>query len=207
MVKKGLFSRALLRHGTALRAVALLGAGVGGFGFASVAEAQDFTQVNATGRVQGTDGKPLAGATVTVTSNTQGFSRTVTTDSDGSYRVPALPIGVYTFVVSASGFDSFIDRDVNLNQSSAANQFTLGEVGAGGEIVVTAGRVQVADFDRNTVGAVVQVGELAARVPVSRDLTRWCCWHRARLRATRPSATCPLSRGRRFRKTPSLSTG
>ncbi len=171
VVKKGLLSKALLRHGAALHAVALLGAGIGGVGFASVAEAQDFTQVNATGKVQGTDGKPLAGATVTVTSNTQGFSRTVTTDRDGSYRVPALPIGVYTFVVSASGYDSFTDNDVNLNQSSAANQFTLGEVGAGGEIVVTAGRVQVADFDRNTVGAVVQVGELAARVPVSRDLT------------------------------------
>ena len=150
-----------------------LGAGLGGVSLASVASAQGFTQVIATGRVLGTDGKAIAGASVTVTSNAQGFSRTVTTDSDGNYRIPALPIGAYTYTVSAEGYDSFTDKSVDLNQGSSANQFTLASVDAAGsgDIIVTAGRLQIADFDRNTVGAVVQVADLAARVPISRDLT------------------------------------
>lgn len=161
-----------LRLGTAVQALTLLGAGAPIAMITTPVAAQDFTQVAATGKVQGTNGEPVVGATVTITSNAQGFSRTATTGNDGGFRVPALPIGVYTFSITAEGFDTFVDNRVNLTQSSSANQFTLAATGAaGGDIVVTAGRVQVADFDRNTVGSVVQVGELAARVPVSRDLT------------------------------------
>jgi len=167
------FVRKSLRCSTALRALALIGAGIGAAAAAVPAAAQDYSQVNATGRVQGTDGQPVAGATVTVTSNAQGFTRTVTTGNDGGFRVPSLPQGSYTFTISAEGYDSFSDDAVTLTQAGAANQFTLAATGgsAGGDIVVTAGRVQVVDFDRNTTGAVINVGELATRVPVARDLT------------------------------------
>lgn len=167
------FARKALRGGTALQALALLGAGVGMIAAAAPAAAQDYNQVQATGRVQGTDGQPISGATVTVTSNDQGFTRTTTTAGDGTFRVSALPQGSYTFSIEASGFDSFSDNAVTLTQGSAANQFTLAATGGatGGEVVVTAGRVQVVDFDRNTTGAVINVGELATRVPVARDIT------------------------------------
>jgi hypothetical protein len=164
--------RRSLRNSTALQALALLGSGLGSISVAAPAAAQDYTQVNATGRVQSTSGEPVVGATVTVKSNDQGFTRTAKTDSDGSFRVPSLPQGGYTFTVTAEGFDTFSDDAVSLTQAGAANQFTLAPAGAaGGDIVVTAGRVRVADFDRNTVGAVVAIGELATRVPVARDLT------------------------------------
>ena len=79
-----------LRGGTALRALALLGVSVGGLAASAIpAAAQDFTNVTATGRVTDQSGKPIPGATVTVTSDAQGFSRTVTTDSGGTYRVRA----------------------------------------------------------------------------------------------------------------------
>lgn len=166
------FARRALRGGSALQALALLGAGVGAIGVATPVAAQDYTQVNATGRVQGTNGQPIAGATVTVTSNDQGFTRTVQTASDGTYRVTALPQGNYTFTIEASGFDTFTDTGVKLTQGGASNQFTLAAAGeAGGDIVVTAGRQQTVDFDRNTTGAVINVADIAARVPVARDLT------------------------------------
>ena len=167
------FARKALRAGTALQALALLGAGVGMVAVAAPASAQDYNQVNATGRIQGTDGNPIAGASVTVTSNAQGTSRTVTTGNDGTFRVSALPQGTYTFTIAASGFDSFTDNNVDLSQAGAANQFTLAATGAaaGGDVVVTAGRTQVVDFDRNTTGTVINLGELATRVPVSRDIT------------------------------------
>ena len=157
----------------ALSALAISGAGLATLVVPTTSvAAQDYSQVNATGRVQGTDEQPIPNATVVVTSEEQGFSRTVTTDTNGSYRVPALPAGPYSFTVSAPGFDSFTDTGVLLSQSGAANLFTLAPEGAvAGNAIVIVGRRQVADFDRNTTGAVINVGELALRVPVERDIT------------------------------------
>ena len=101
--------RRSLRRSTALQAIALMGAGVTAIAMAAPAYAQDFTNVNATGRVQGTDGKAISGATVTVTSNDQGFSRSVTSSGDGSFRISQLPQGNYTFTVAADGYDTFSD--------------------------------------------------------------------------------------------------
>ena len=173
MIRTSNFVRKALRGGSALQALALMGAGVAALSVVAPASAQDYTNLNATGRIQSTSGEPIEGASVTVTSNDQGFSRTVTTGRDGSFRVAAIPQGSYTFTITAPGFDSFTDAAVNLTQAAAANQFTLSPEGsaAGGDIVITAGRVQVADFDRNTVGATIAIGELATRVPVARDLT------------------------------------
>ncbi|WP_374294988.1 carboxypeptidase regulatory-like domain-containing protein [Sphingomonas sp.] len=164
--------RRSLSCSAALGVLALVSAGGVLATTATSAAAQDYTQVNATGRVQSTDGKPIVGATVTLTSNTQGFRQRATTNEDGSFRIAAIPQGSYTFTIEAEGFDTFTDSGVNLSQSASANQFTLAPAGAsGGDIVITAGRVQVADFDRNTVGSVIDVTDLATRVPVQRDLT------------------------------------
>ena len=155
-----------------MQAVALLGAGVAATTMvAAPAMAQDYTNVTASGRVIGTDGNAIAGATVEVVSNGQGFTRTTTTDSNGSFRVPQVPIGSYTVTITADGYDSFTDNDVRLTADQSANQFSLLATGSNNEIVVTAGRIQIADFERNTTGAVISVGEIAARIPVARDIT------------------------------------
>lgn len=173
MTKSTTIKRALLRSGSAFQALALLGAGVATSAImAAPAAAQDYTNVTASGRVQGTNGDGLAGATVTVTSN-QGATRSATTDSSGGYRIPQLPAGPYTFTIAADGFDTYTENGVLLDQSSAANQFTLASassVATGDDIIVTAGRVRVADFESNTTGAVISIGELATRVPVARSL-------------------------------------
>lgn len=175
MTTNSTFKRKALRGGAALQALALLGAGLTTSALmAAPAAAQDYTNIAATGKVQGTNGQPVAGATVEVRSEAQGFSRTVTTDSSGSFRIQQIPPGNYTFTISAPGFDTYTESGVSLTQNSSANQFTLAAEGAstaGGDIVVTAGRVATVDFDRNTTGAVIDIGDLATRVPVSRDIT------------------------------------
>lgn len=149
-----------------------MGAGVAGLGMiAAPAMAQDYTNVAASGRVIGTDGKAIAGATVEVVSNEQGFSRSVSTDSSGVYRISQMPSGRYTFTVSADGYDSFTDDNVLISQGQAANQFSLTPVGGTGEIVVTAGRLQVVDFERTTTGSVIEIADVAERIPVARDIT------------------------------------
>lgn len=171
------FARKSLRGGSALRALALLGAGLTASAmFAAPVAAQDYTNVTASGKVQGTNGTPLAGATVTITSDDQGFTRTATTDSSGGFRIPQIRAGAYTFTIAAPGYDTYTEAGVRLDQTSAGNQFTLSPTGsaaagADGEIIVTAaGRARVADFESNTTGAVISIGELATRVPVARSL-------------------------------------
>ncbi|WP_394652165.1 carboxypeptidase regulatory-like domain-containing protein [uncultured Sphingomonas sp.] len=173
MITNSIFKRKALRGGAALQALALLGAGLGTSALmAAPAAAQDYTNISATGRVIGTNGQPISGATVELRSDAQGFTRSATTDGSGSYRIQQIPPGNYTVTISASGFDTYSEAGVLLNQTSSANQFTLAAAGStGGDIVVTAGRTRVVDFDRNTTGAVIDIGNLATRVPVSRDIT------------------------------------
>lgn len=161
-----------LKYTAALQALALLGAGTVAVGaFSSAAVAQDFTNVTASGRIVSTDGTAIPGATITIKSNEQGFERTVTADENGSYRIPQLPTGSYTFTVDAGGFESLVDGAVTLGTDSSANQFALVPIDATGGIIVTAGRLQIVDFERNTTGSVIEIGELAQRVPVARDIT------------------------------------
>ncbi|MEG8053515.1 TonB-dependent receptor [Sphingomonas aerolata] len=119
-----------LRAGAALQALALMGAGVGMVAIATPVSAQDYVNVTAAGRITDTNGKALAGATVQLRSNDQGFSRQATTDSSGSYRVPQLPPGNYTYTISAEGYDTFTDPNVALSQNQASNSFQLGAAGA-----------------------------------------------------------------------------
>lgn len=81
---------------SALRAsaapLALVVAGfAGSAAFVAPAMAQDFTYATASGQIVGEDDAPLAGATVEIKSNDQGFTRSVTTDSAGGYRIPTPP--------------------------------------------------------------------------------------------------------------------
>ena len=138
----------------------------------SPAMAQDYTNVTASGRVLGADGSAIVGATVQVASTDRGFTRSASTDGSGSFKFPQLAPGAYTITVSAAGFETYTEPGVQLTQASAANQFTLKPVGGDAVegIVVTAGRKQVADFEKTTTGAVINIGDLAQRVPVSRSL-------------------------------------
>ncbi len=169
------FSRKRLRAGSALQALALLGAGLTiSTALATPAAAQDYTNVTASGRVVSVSGAPIAGATIEIKSEAQGFDRAATTNDSGAYRIPQIPAGSYTVTVSAPGYQTYTEAGVQLNQSGAANQFALAsesETVAGGDIVVTAGRIEVADFDQTTTGAVINVADLSSRVPIGRDLT------------------------------------
>jgi hypothetical protein len=53
----------------------------------------------------GTTGQPLAGATVTVDS-----VLTATTAADGTFTIPDVPLGPYTAVESANGFQQHEDQ-------------------------------------------------------------------------------------------------
>jgi hypothetical protein len=70
------------------------------------------------GKVLDPAGLPLPGATVTVTGQNTGFTRTVVTAGTGAYKVPNLEPGVYTLTVEMPGFASLTRTDLNLTAGS-----------------------------------------------------------------------------------------
>ena len=66
------------------------------------ASAQATAELN--GRVTDESGAVLPGVTVTATQTDTAFTRTVTTNEDGSWVMPNLPTGPYRLEVSLQGF-------------------------------------------------------------------------------------------------------
>jgi hypothetical protein len=64
------------------------------------------------GTVQDTTGAVLPRATITITDQQRGTSRTATTDETGTFVVPNLPPGVYKVVADAKGFKSVEHRNI-----------------------------------------------------------------------------------------------
>ena len=76
------------------------------------------------GRIEGkiTDpkGAAIPGATVTITNQTTNQTFSAVTDSQGRYKVEALPAGTYSVSVSAKGFSNGIRDDVKVEDDKAA---------------------------------------------------------------------------------------
>src|SRR5215469_6263728 len=71
------------------------------------------------GTVTDPTGAVLPNATITVTDQGTGFSRTVTTTSAGTYVVPDLPTGTYRVTCEAPGFKkSVVDNNQLLTNVS-----------------------------------------------------------------------------------------
>jgi len=73
---------------------------------------------NLIGRVLDKSDSPLPGATVTATQKDTGLTRSTVTESDGTYRLPSLPVGSYTVTVELNGFATVTIEDVRLNVAS-----------------------------------------------------------------------------------------
>ncbi|WGM31655.1 carboxypeptidase regulatory-like domain-containing protein [Brevundimonas sp. NIBR11] len=137
----------------------------------TAAVAQDYTNGTLTGSVEGTNGEPISGATVTVVSAAQGISRTSTTGANGQFRVPLIPTGAYSVTVAASGFDNVSDN-VNVALGNNSYVFTLGAAGASSvdDVVVTGVR-RALDLSRAATGVSIDVDQLIENVPVARNIT------------------------------------
>lgn len=66
------------------------------------------------GRVTDAGGAAVAKALVKVTQTASGLVRTATSDSEGGYSLPYLPVGPYQLEVSAQGFQDYIQKGIIL---------------------------------------------------------------------------------------------
>ena len=97
-----------------------------------------------TGVIEGTvvdaQGARVPGATVLVEGNA--FSRTVTTDAEGRYRIIQVPAGKYSLTTSAPNFSTERSEDVNVTLGRATTaDITLNTGQVSANVVVTAADV------------------------------------------------------------------
>ncbi len=138
-------------------------------GTAVPAQAQQKTGAFVSGQVVDQAGAPVAGARVTLSSSSTGYSRTITTEADGRYRFPSVPFGAYELTATADGFRAIEPAPITASVDDATFDIALARTGAPEEIVVTGVRRTLTQ-SATTAGITVDVTELSGRVPVGRDV-------------------------------------
>lgn len=141
------------------------------------AAAQNLVQGAVAGTVETQTGAPVSGATVTLQSVSQGFTRTYTTGANGEFRAVALPQGQYVATVTSSGNETLTDTVSVGAGGTTSLTFTVGRVGgldtsgatSVDDIVVVGVRQAVSEFDATTTGLTVNVEQLSANIPLARD--------------------------------------
>ena len=129
------------------------------------------------GQVSDEQGLALPGATVTAVNAATGLQRSTTSDANGVYRIPGLPVGTYEIKVALSGFANQSKREsVNVSATTSLN-FRM-TVAAQTEQVTVTGDSPLIDVKDSGVGEIItsaqienlplngrQFGNLAALVP------------------------------------------
>jgi Carboxypeptidase regulatory-like domain/TonB dependent receptor-like, beta-barrel len=125
-----------------------------------------------TGTVTDPSGAVIAGAKVTVTNLATGQSRTVTTDSKGSYQISLLPPGNYSVHFEAEGFKAtdVPSITVNVTETPVLNR-TL-EVGTSTQQVTVEANTETIQTQNATNGTVVGSQEINALPLVTRNYTQ-----------------------------------
>ena len=122
------------------------------------------------GRITDADGKPVAGATVTIVHVESGSTTNLTTDAEGRYAARALrPGGPYTITVTKGSLtEKRSDVFLNLAEALAYDA----QLGAPAQTIVVTGRGASDKFNRSSMGAGTNIGarELAAQASIARNL-------------------------------------
>ncbi len=134
--------------------------------------AQSGTEGSFFGTVVDASGGVVPGAEVRVTHAATGFMRQTTTDAQGNFNVPALPIGFYNVVVTAKGFKTWEITGSELTvggRSRLSPVLTVGEVTESVSVTSDSALLQTEKSSAETVIQVGQIRELplATRNPLS----------------------------------------
>ena len=133
------------------------------------AEAQDYTSGAVVVSVDDAKGAPVAGATVVLTSQSQGITKTLTTSANGNATATGLVPGEYNVTVSAKGFDTYTTTATVIVSQEVTYTYALQTQGATQEVVVKGKRVRQ-DFNKTTNGLSVDLTTLTAQQPIGRSI-------------------------------------
>ncbi len=126
-----------------------------GLGITPNLSAQAVSNATVTGRVTDQEDAVLSGAQVKITGLDTGTVHDVVTNADGLYTIPNLPIGPYTFQVTAPGFQTYQQTGISLrvNDNVQINVvMKVGQLTEKVEVQANAGMVQT---QQNTISQVI----------------------------------------------------
>lgn len=112
------------------------------------------------GTVTDQSGAVLPGTTLTVRNVATGLERTSVAREDGSYRLPALPVGSYEIRAELQGFRSEVRRGVTLTVAQeAVINFSL-QVGGVAETVTVVGAAPLVNTTNPSIGGLVDAARI-----------------------------------------------
>src|SRR5258706_3365009 len=107
------------------------------------------------GTVSDAKGAVIPNATVTVRNQATSVERTTQTDSEGNYQLVALPSGVYTVEVQATGFKRQVVNDLSLGVASTVVKDFQTEVGSIEQTVSISADTPIIETATTSVGTVI----------------------------------------------------
>lgn len=122
------------------------------------------------GNVKDGSGAPVPGATVTATQLATQASRTTTTDADGQYELPLLPVGSYRVQIELAGFKNHVQTGILLEVGRNARVDAAIEPGAVEEVVSVVADAPLIETSSSALARNVGQKEVLNLPLVNRDL-------------------------------------
>ncbi len=123
-------------------------------------------QLSGKGEIKGvvadSSGAVIPNATVTVTSSTRGTKSTQTTSASGDFDISPLDADNYTITVTAKGFQSITQRNVNVNALEIANVNLTLTVGSESQSITVDTAPPAIETSNATLGATMEQAMYAA---------------------------------------------
>jgi hypothetical protein len=130
-----------------------------------------------TGLIQGTvldqNGAVISGASVNVENTETGFERTVTSNSDGFFSAPLLPLGKYRITITASGFTNSVLENAEVTVGQTLSLKIDMKVGGSVETVDVSSEAESVEVARTELST--QINERSVEnLPINRrDFSRF----------------------------------
>jgi len=113
-------------------------------------------RATATGTVADPTGAIIVGADVSLTEAATGMSTTGTTNRNGIYTIPGLPVGTYTLTISHSGFNDYRQTGIVLIAAQVLQVNVHMSVGSGTQTVTVTGGAPLLDTETSTVAMTME---------------------------------------------------
>src|SRR5262249_25504684 len=107
------------------------------------------------GSVTDGSGSAVVNAKVTAVLEERGTTRIVTTDSQGNYVFPLLPVGTFTIRVEVSGFKTFAQSGIELSANDNDRIDAKLELGNSTQSVTVTGEASMVDSRSSMVGTLI----------------------------------------------------
>jgi hypothetical protein len=105
-------------------------------------------------------GGVVPGAEVTIKHLATGVTQSGTSNAEGAYSFPSLPIGTYSVTVALQGFKTFVTNDVVITAGSPANVRAVLEVGGLEEQVLVSSRSEIVQTQSTVVSSTINAQQI-----------------------------------------------